>query len=372
MRVRGAPAIGRGQKDRHQDDGHGTTPPANAEFVRNFRLLSWDSIVVGVSAAGLPFLPVLLARFGATNGEVSLLYAAPAAIGLFATMPIGRYLARRGDTVRLFSRSRLALSAPLFVTAGIAVLVPPGIAVPLVLVMWTAASLPSISLGITHAVIIENVGGPSRRYQILSRRWSVVALSYAVAIAAASPVLERVHFPANYAALFIVFGVAGLLSAIISSRIRLDHAERATVAAADRAPTVGRPGSVMPLMHALLPVWGRDVALVRRHPAFMHYTISSFIYSLGMSLALPLIPLYYVRSISASDAEVGLLTTTYAALWRRLFQAHGSRVVLLAATLGYALHPGLLAFAPSIVMRSSCPGGRVLHAPASTYPCSTN
>lgn len=344
--------------DHRRSDGHETVPPATAEFGRNFRLLSWDSIVVGVSAASLPFLPVLLARFGATNLEVSLLYAVPAAIGLWVTMPIGRFLARRGETVRWFSRSRLALSAPLFATAGIAVLVPPGIAVPLVLVMWTAASLPSISLGITHTVILEAVGGPSRRYQITSRRWSLVALSYAVAIAVASQVLERLHFPANYAVLFLVFGLAGLLSAIISSRIRLDHGGRATVAASDdREPTATRPGSVMHLKRALLPVWGSDVALVRQHPAYLHFTIASFMYLLGVSLALPLIPLYYVRSISASDAEIGLLTTTYAvslllgyAMWRRLFQARGSRVVLLAATLGYALHPGLLAFAPSIVM----------------------
>jgi hypothetical protein len=67
-------------------------------------------------------------------------------------------------------------------------------------------------------------------------------------------------------------------------------------------------------------------------------------------MAVPLIPLYYVRHLGASDAWIGLIGTTQALLtmtgyflWKRTVRRHGGTHVLLISTLGAAAFPAALA-----------------------------
>ena len=325
------------------------------------RLIRTDSVVAGVNAAGLPYLPILLTRLGASNAEVSLLAVAPAVVGLILSIPIGRALERRGAPVAWFSRSRLGFSLPLFVTAVIVVAAPPNLAVVLILVAWTAAAIPIIALNITHSVVMERVGGPHQRFELLSLRWSYVALSYTVAVAVAGLVLGRVSFPFNYASLFVAFGCAGLVSAWLSSRIQLDRGRSLNpedAGTCDRpagvpldppAPARGGPATGLRLRLA------RAVKVVRHQPAYLRFTLSFAVVSVAAGLAVPLVPLYYVRELVATDADIAALTTTTAAFllvgylgWRPLFRRRGGQTVLVAAALLLALHSGLLAVAPSI------------------------
>ena len=72
----------------------------------------------------------------------------------------------------------------------------------------------------------------------------------------------------------------------------------------------------------------------------------------GLSMAVPLIPLYYVRDLGASDAWIGLIGTTQAALtmsgyflWRRIARRRsGGNWVLLLSTSGIAAFPAILGF----------------------------
>ncbi|MCI0581318.1 MAG: MFS transporter [Chloroflexi bacterium] len=340
-----------------------------ARLKANVRLVRTDSVVAGINAAGLPFVPILLARLGASNAEVSLLAVAPAVLGLVLSIPIGRLLERRDAPVVWFSRSRLGFSLPLFASALVVVVTRPGLAVVLVLIAWTAAAIPIIALNITHSVVMERVGGPHQRFEILSLRWSYVALSYTIAVAVAGQVLGRVAFPSNYAALFVVFGCAGVLSAWLSSRIQLEH-RGGTIRGGVGAP-VGDPGpdivAAGPDIVAPVPGGdpaarlrrrlGRSVAVVRRQPGYLRFTLSFAVVSVAAGLAVPLVPLYYVRELVASDADIAALTTTNAAFlfvgylgWRRVFRRRGGRSVLLAAALLLAFHSGLLAAAPSVAV----------------------
>jgi predicted MFS family arabinose efflux permease len=321
-------------------------------------------VVAGVNAAGLPFLPILLARLGATNAEVSLLAVAPAILGLLLSIPIGRVLERRDAPVVWFSRSRLGFSLPLFVTALIVVGTPPPIAVLLILATWTAAAIPTIALNITHSVVMERVGGPHQRFDLLSLRWSYIALSYTVAVALAGQVLGRVPFPLNYASLFVVFGCFGLVSAWLSSRIQLD---RPPALAGRRlgdppgapddvpiaAPDVSRAGPAIAVRSRI----ARSMGLVRRQPGYLRFTLSFAVVSAAVGMTVPLVPLYYVRELAASDADIAALTTVTAGFlligylgWRRLFRRRGGRSVVLAAAALLALHSGLLSAAPSVAV----------------------
>jgi len=81
-----------------------------------------------------------------------------------------------------------------------------------------------------------------------------------------------------------------------------------------------------------------------------HYTAKRLVYVSGSILAAPLLPLYYVREVQATDAWIGIISTAQAAvmlvgffLWTRQGRVRGSRFVLLWTTFGLSLYPALVA-----------------------------
>jgi MFS family permease len=98
-------------------------------------------------------------------------------------------------------------------------------------------------------------------------------------------------------------------------------------------------------------------ASLRAEPAFVKFTYQRFIYLAGVSLAVPLFPLYYVRIAHASDASIGIIGTSQTItlllgywLWTRLSQRRGSRVVLLSTALALALFPALTAATSNVAL----------------------
>lgn len=90
-------------------------------------------------------------------------------------------------------------------------------------------------------------------------------------------------------------------------------------------------------------------------PAFARFVGAQFIYRCGMSMAIPLLPLYWVRIANASDASIGLINTTNSgvlmiayALWIMISRRRGQRIVLLICSAGLALYPLLVATSGSI------------------------
>jgi MFS family permease len=70
----------------------------------------------------------------------------------------------------------------------------------------------------------------------------------------------------------------------------------------------------------------------------------------GFTLAVPLFPLYYVRTVEAPDSWIGFINTSQTAvlligyfMWTRFSKVRGSRFVLLWTTFGLALYPALIA-----------------------------
>ena len=57
-------------------------PPSLETRKRNFRNVQIDAVGVGLASAAGPFLPVFLARLGATNFQVGLLTTMPGVAGL--------------------------------------------------------------------------------------------------------------------------------------------------------------------------------------------------------------------------------------------------------------------------------------------------
>ena len=310
--------------------------PADASPVvrRNFRYVQLDALGIGMANVASIFLPVFLTRLGASNFEIGLLSAMPAATGLILAMLVGNFLQRRPNIVPWFSISRL-LVVSCFAATGIApMIVPDALLIQSILLIWAMATLPQTAVAIGFTVVMNAVAGPAYRYDLMARRWSVLGLVTALTVVIVGQVLDRIGFPFNYQVVFIGLSVGGLISFLASSRLQVAN-----------TPTTPRIPGRSPAQRL------RDyTAAVRAHPDFMRFAAKRFVFLTGTSLAVPLFPLYYVREVGASDAAIGTISMAQTLVlvfsyffWLQTKRRRGAHVVLLTTTFAMSLYPALVA-----------------------------
>jgi MFS family permease len=148
-------------------------------------------------------------------------------------------------------------------------------------------------------------------------------------------VLDRLSFPLNYQVVFLALSLGGLFSYYYSSHIELPDAE-------PRTPRV----AAVPLGERLRGAMG----FLRQQGAFLTFVSKRFVYALGAFLTVPLLPLFFVRVLNASDTWIGFISTAQTAtmlvgyaIWARLSRSRGSRFALLCTVFCMGLYPALVA-----------------------------
>jgi hypothetical protein len=299
----------------------------------NFKRVQIDGVAIGLANAASPFLSVFLTRLEATALQISLLTSMPAVAGFLFALPVGRFLQFRRNVVPWYSASRL-LVVSCFAATGIApFIVPEQYLIPAILAIWAFATLPQTLVNVGFSVVMNAVAGPTHRYDLMSRRWSILGMTTAISVAVVGQILELFRFPVNYQVVFMGLSMAGLVSFYFSSRIELPA----------NHPPASLPG-LKPRER-----FSELVKLVIAQKAFVNFSIKRFVYLSGISLAIPLFPIYFVREVKATDAQIGLITTSAAfvmvlgySFWTRKSRSRGSRFVLLATSLGLSLYPLLV------------------------------
>jgi Na+/melibiose symporter-like transporter len=301
---------------------------------RNRRYVQIDAVGVALGNASSPFLPVFLTRMGASNVQVGLLSSMPGVTGLILALVVGSFLQSRRNIIPWFSTARLLVISAYALTGLAPFLVPREYVVLAVLIIWAVATMPQTMVNVAFSVVMNSVAGPDGRFDLMSRRWSILGFTTAITVALVGQVLDRIAEPLNYQVVFLVLSLGGLVSYYFSSRIHLLDTPH--------PQTLGH-----------VPIGARlrsYLELVRQEPAFISFTLKRFVYLSGITLALPLFPLYFVRELDAPDSWIGLVSTAQTAvllfgypMWARLTRRRGSRFVLLASTFMVALYPGLVA-----------------------------
>ncbi len=302
---------------------------------RNFVNVQIDAIGIGLASAAGPFLSVFLTRLGATNFQVGLLTAMPSFTGLFSAIAIGAFLQSRRNIVPWFSTARFMVVMSYALTGIAPFIVPRQYVVQAILAIWMAVTIPQTVVSVAFSVVMNAVAGPKGRYALMSRRWSILGLTTSLTVIAVGWVLERIQlFPLNYQVVFIGLSLGGLISYYFSSRIVLPEA-------------TPRP---RPFGRSLLQHLKGYVNLIRGERPFLSFAAKQFIYNTGLSLAAPLFPIYFVRTVRAPDSWIGTINSvqTFVMLfgyffWARQGRVRGSRFVLLWTTAGLALYPALAA-----------------------------
>ncbi|GAC1541461.1 MAG: MFS transporter [Herpetosiphon sp.] len=306
--------------------------PGDPSFARNQRNVLIDGMGVAIANGIATFLPVLLVRLEASNVQVGLLTSMPAIMGAICSLPVGQFLQREPKLVQWYARSRLWVLTSYALT-GIVLFFLAGRAAATVIVgIWAVATVAQVVLNVCFTLVMSGVAGPTKRIALMSRRWTTMGVVTASSVAGAGWLLSHVPWPRNYELVFLASFSGGLLSYIFSLGIVL-------------------PEEVTPSTPAApwYKVWSGMGSLVRQHARFGQFVLSQFVLRCGLGLAIPLLPLYWVRVLHASDAQIGLINTANSVVlvvafiaWSWLARRRGPRTVLLVCCLGLSCYPPLV------------------------------
>src|SRR4030043_2255013 len=158
---------------------------------RNKRFVQIDAIGVGTPNAAAPFLPVFLTRLGATPVQVGLLTSMPGITGFILALWVGRFLQRQRNVVPWFSLARLMVISAYALTGIVPFFVPDNILIYVILFIWALATLPQTMVAVGFSVVMNAVSGPEGRYELMSRRWSILGITTAITVAIAGRVWDH-------------------------------------------------------------------------------------------------------------------------------------------------------------------------------------
>lgn len=209
--------------------------------------------------------------------------------------------------------------------------------------IWALATIPQTIVSIAFTVVMGAAAGPRRRQYLMSRRWSVLGSTTALTVVLVGLFLDHsgIAFPLNYQILFIASFGGAMVSFLFSQRIVIPD-----------NPPLPPEGQVRVSLRERL----RDqLDVVRGSPAFGAFVISSFVFNLGLTMAMPLFPLYWVRDLQAPDTWIGLIATVNNGitmlgyfLWVAVGKRRGNVFVLRFCAFGLGFYPLLAALTPSI------------------------
>jgi hypothetical protein len=306
---------------------------------QNFKYVQIDAVGVSISNVAAPFLPVFLTRLGATNFQVGLLSSMPGVTGLILAIFVGRFLQTRRNIVPWYSLSRLLVILCYALTGILTLLVSERLVIIATLAIWAFATLPQTALAVAFSVVMNAVAGPAGRYALLSRRWTIFGLTGVIGTFIVTRLINLIDFPVNYAIMFMVLSLGGFFSYYFSRKITI-------------------PDSIAPpLATSASPREGLQnyLKLLRANPVFVSFASKRFVYFSAVMFSMPIMPLFLVREVHATDAQIGVINMTMTLvmlvgyyLWPRVSRRFGGRLVLLATTFGMVLYPALSAATPRV------------------------
>jgi MFS family permease len=294
---------------------------------------------VSISNVAAPFLPVFLTRLGASNFQVGLLTSMPGITGLVLAILVGRFLQTRPNIVPWYSLSRLLVILCYALTGILTLSISEQLVIVATLAIWAFATIPQTALAVAFSVVMNAVAGPEGRYALLSRRWAIFGITGVIGTFIVTRVIDLIAFPLNYAIMFMVLSMGGFFSYYFSRKIELPR----------QVP------AVLPSSRSARQNLSNYLALLRQNPAFLSFSTKRFVYFSALVLSQPIMPLFLVRDVRATDGQIGTVNMTFTLvmlvgyfLWPRVSRLRGGRFVLLATTLGTTLYPALSASTPQI------------------------
>lgn len=312
--------------------------PATEED-RNVRLLYINTAMVGVATGGIAsFLPVFLARLGASSSLMGWFSSAPSLLLVFLLIPGAAIAERHADQVAVRVRYARILRSAYLVCALLPLVVSAELLPIALVVVWTLTVFPEAVAQPAWTVVLARAVSPRRRATVNSVRWALLAVVSAASSAVFGYMLDRIAFPYNYQLVFLISFLLSWADPYAFSFIRI--------------PPLSRPAA--PTARGILRRFAEYIRPVARSRPFLRYLLATLPYRVALNLPAPLFSLFWVNELQAPDTLIGLRGTVGHGvlvlgylLWGRRANRIGHRSVLMLSAAGLALYPIATALSPS-------------------------
>jgi len=305
-------------------------------------ILNWyasTSLFGVVDGSMWVFLPVFLARLGASPAVVGLHTSLPALLAMACAIPTGMLVDRAANQMAAWKRIAFCMRMfyPLVILAPF--FVPRDVLPIFIVVVWALRTIPDTAGTSLWTAIAGRAVSPARRGHVNGTRWALLSLTAAACQALAGRWLDVGPFPGAYQAMFIVAFMATMGEWYFFGRLRVPNVpppERAGATLRERVRDYLRP--------------------LAGHRPFVRFVAGTFAFRVAYNMPAALFTLLWVRELGASNALIGLRgTVAYAALvvgylfWGRNANRLGHRRVLAAGALGVAIYAITSALLPAPV-----------------------
>jgi MFS family permease len=304
---------------------------------RNLRYLVVEMFWAAIFTGCVSFNAAYMIRLGGSNLLISLLTAGAALINALATMPFAALLERTARRKPLIIGSLAILR--LGHLALIAIPWLPGLHAETMLLLLLLLNIPVALFTAGWLPLLAEIIPLRRRARVFSSRNITLGITVTICTFAFGFWLDRAPFPFNYQLLYALAVVTSSLSTVYVARISMPDS------------AVAAPAERPPLSLKLL----REV--IGTHRPFANIIFNTLIFNIAVWMAVPLQPIYFVRTLGASDAWLGLWLGLVSAgailgnfVWTRQIDRRGAGWALLRATALSSIYYFLIGAFPNLTL----------------------
>lgn len=296
----------------------------------NFRLSVYDIMLSNVALGMVtPFLPVFAMALGGSNAVVGLITAIPALVNTVMYLPAASFVESQPSRLRTTINWSTAVRLSWLLIASIAFVPRPELRAPLLLAAIGIQAIPQVVTNVAWTALLGDLFPQTERAHLFSLRSMYGAAVTLVSSLAAGILLDKVKYPYNYTALFVITFICGVWALHVCSKM------------------VERP--VQPRRENRKSLWQRVKAPFADSEygrQFGVFAMSAAMMHLGINIAVPAFAIYHVRVLNLSNSMIGAITlasglTSVLAypMWGRISRRSGDSVVYGVSILAFAAFP---------------------------------
>ncbi|HEU5102183.1 MAG TPA: MFS transporter [Roseiflexaceae bacterium] len=304
---------------------------------RNLRYLVIEIFWAAIFTGCVSFNAAYMIRLGGSNMLISLMTAGAALINAIATMPFAALLER---TVR---RKPLIVGSLALVRLGhiALIFIPwlPGLRAETMLLLVLVLNIPVALFTAGWLPLLAEIIPLRRRARVFSSRNITLGITVTICTFIFGRWLDLAPFPFNYQLLYALAVVSSSLSTVYVARMVIPDS------------IVSAPAERPRLSPKLL----REV--IGTHRSFANIILNTLIFNIALWMAVPLQPIYFVRTLGASDGWLGLWlglvsggTILGNLIWTRLIDRRGAAWALVRTTALSSIYYFLIGAFPNLTL----------------------
>lgn len=306
----------------------------------NIRYMYLEIFWAGIFNGVVAFNSVFAVRLGASNALIGLLTSVPSLVVALLTLPAGQLLERRRPILPLFISTlflyRLGYLAvalmPFIVTQNRSI-------VFVILIMLFTVPTPVSSVGFN--TMFAEIVPERRRAEVVAWRNIILGAVVSVVGFIAGQALDAFTFPMNYQGLYFVGFASSMVSLFLLTKLRVPDEPRRPITRGSKAPG----GITLPGIKALL---GANIGYPR-------IVLNTLIYGIGTWMVSPLLAIFYIRTLGASNSWIGSLSSIINLtgmlgyfLWQKWLPRWGERRILAWTVIVSGFYPALVGLSPAL------------------------